>query len=106
MRISLASRAIPPQVSRPSRGVAQPGRAPALGAGSRQFESGRPDHQKIRSLGFYGSSNFENLPPPAELVAETVESPEAVLEEFRTLVKGMIPCHFKTGIVRFEQTFV
>jgi hypothetical protein len=26
------------------RGVAQPGRAPALGAGSRQFESGRPDH--------------------------------------------------------------
>ncbi len=27
-----------------SRGVAQPGRAPALGAGSRQFESGRPDH--------------------------------------------------------------
>jgi hypothetical protein len=26
-----------------SRGVAQPGRAPALGAGSRQFESGRPD---------------------------------------------------------------
>ena len=29
---------------RPVRGVAQPGRAPALGAGSRQFESGRPDH--------------------------------------------------------------
>ncbi len=27
-----------------ARGVAQPGRAPALGAGSRQFESGRPDH--------------------------------------------------------------
>ena len=26
-----------------ARGVAQPGRAPALGAGSRQFESGRPD---------------------------------------------------------------
>ena len=26
------------------RGVAQPGRAPALGAGGRRFESGRPDH--------------------------------------------------------------
>jgi hypothetical protein len=27
----------------PGRGVAQPGSAPALGAGGRQFESGRPD---------------------------------------------------------------
>lgn len=27
-----------------SRGVAQPGSAPALGAGSRRFESCRPDH--------------------------------------------------------------
>ena len=27
-----------------SRGVAQPGSAPALGAGGRRFESGRPDH--------------------------------------------------------------
>jgi len=35
--------------SRRLRGVAQPGRAPALGAGSRQFESGRPDHPWIRS---------------------------------------------------------
>ena len=26
------------------RGVAQPGSAPAWGAGGRQFESGRPDH--------------------------------------------------------------
>ena len=26
------------------RGVAQPGRAPRLGRGCRQFESGRPDH--------------------------------------------------------------
>ena len=32
-----------PRVRRVVRGVAQPGRAPALGAGSRQFESGRPD---------------------------------------------------------------
>ncbi len=30
----------------PQRDVAQPGRAPALGAGCRQFESGRPDHFK------------------------------------------------------------
>jgi hypothetical protein len=29
--------------SEASRGVAQPGSAPALGAGGRQFESGRPD---------------------------------------------------------------
>ncbi len=28
------------------RGVAQPGRAPALGAGCRKFESCRPDHFK------------------------------------------------------------
>ena len=35
------------------RGVAQPGRAPALGAGSRQFESGRPDlHKPISHKGF------------------------------------------------------
>ena len=27
-----------------SRGVAQPGSAPALGAGGRWFESSRPDH--------------------------------------------------------------
>jgi hypothetical protein len=27
------------------RGVAQPGSAPAWGAGGRQFKSGRPDHQ-------------------------------------------------------------
>lgn len=27
-----------------SRGVAQPGRAPAWGAGGRQFKSGHPDH--------------------------------------------------------------
>ena len=38
------------QGSAPSRGVAQPGRAPALGAGSRQFESGRPDHLIINGL--------------------------------------------------------
>lgn len=30
------------------RGVAQPGRAPALGAGGRRFESGRPDHFALR----------------------------------------------------------
>ena len=29
---------------RNDRGVAQPGRAPASGAGGRRFESGRPDH--------------------------------------------------------------
>ena len=32
------------------RDVAQLGRAPALGAGSRQFESGRPDSFKIKEL--------------------------------------------------------
>ena len=36
------------QWSGPLRGVAQPGRAPALGAGCRQFESGRPDHLTFR----------------------------------------------------------
>src|SRR3954466_7312645 len=33
-----------PPVCRGARGVAQPGRAPALGAGCRRFESSRPDH--------------------------------------------------------------
>ena len=32
------------------RGVAQPGRAPALGAGGREFESHRPDQFKINGL--------------------------------------------------------
>src|SRR5258708_5361299 len=32
------------------RGVAQPGSAPALGAGGRQFESGRPDHSQVTHL--------------------------------------------------------
>ncbi len=31
----------------PIRGVAQPGSAPALGAGGRQFKSDRPDHNRI-----------------------------------------------------------
>lgn len=46
------------QLRRPVRGVAQPGRAPALGAGSRQFESGRPDHQK--SLSIFLAFRFKN----------------------------------------------
>ena len=32
--------------NRCSRGVAQPGSAPALGAGGREFESRRPDQRK------------------------------------------------------------
>ena len=32
------------------RGVAQPGRAPALGAGGRWFESSRPDHLKYKGF--------------------------------------------------------
>ena len=43
------------------RGVAQPGSAPALGAGSRRFKSSRPDHLsdlQIPSL-FFG--NFLNI---------------------------------------------
>jgi hypothetical protein len=31
-----------------SRGVAQPGSAPALGAGCRRFKSSRPDHTALR----------------------------------------------------------
>jgi hypothetical protein len=33
-----------------SRGVAQPGSAPALGAGGREFESRRPDHSRPSGL--------------------------------------------------------
>ncbi len=40
---SIPSRAILPALAQ-QRGVAQPGRAPALGAGCRRFESCRPDY--------------------------------------------------------------
>ncbi len=46
----------------PQRDVAQPGRAPALGAGCRQFESGRPDHLKnlpSREVFYYAGGQFE-----------------------------------------------
>ena len=44
------------------RGVAQPGRAPALGAGSRQFESGRPDHLKSHEKPWFpGLFSFAGL---------------------------------------------
>ena len=33
------------------RGVAQPGSAPALGAGGLRFKSGRPDHSLIEQNG-------------------------------------------------------
>ncbi len=36
--------------NRDSRGVAQPGSAPALGAGGRWFESSRPDQQRLTAL--------------------------------------------------------
>ena len=44
------------------RGVAQPGSAPALGAGGRRFESGRPDGSCLSWLGSGSSSNFAREP--------------------------------------------
>src|SRR5437773_4132914 len=47
-----------------SRGVAQPGSAPALGAGGRWFESSRPDHfwsRGTRSRTDRGSTRAERL---------------------------------------------
>ena len=51
-----------------SRGVAQPGSAPAWGAGGRQFKSGRPDHYPTVSIpGKSPHPNVRNplLPPSA-----------------------------------------
>lgn len=43
------------RVKRSHRGVAQSGRAPALGAGGRRSESCHPDHISVR----YGNSTWE-----------------------------------------------
>ena len=51
------------------RGVAQPGSAPALGAGSRRFKSSRPDHNNINKLYSCRATIFEcmnALAPPYE----------------------------------------
>ena len=60
------------------RGVAQPGSAPALGAGSRRFKSSRPDHtQSRRSLpGSSPRCGLDPLPPrPAAHPAIPPRSP-------------------------------
>src|ERR671916_2170849 len=44
---------------RPRRGVAQPGSAPALGAGGRRFKSSRPDHRSLNC----GCSSMVELQP-------------------------------------------
>src|SRR5690348_12806727 len=43
------------------RGVAQPGRVPALGAGCRWFESSRPDH-RLRNELWSGADESADLP--------------------------------------------
>ena len=49
------------------RGVAQPGSAPALGAGSPRFESGRPDHfNSLKQQGFW--AHPENHQEPTSRV--------------------------------------
>ena len=50
--------------NRRPRGVAQPGSAPALGAGGRRFKSGRPDHT-------YKTSDF-GLPTGLPIVAHRI----------------------------------
>ena len=45
------------------RGVAQPGRAPRLGRGCRQFESGRPDHSFSGSCVSSGAQSGSKLRP-------------------------------------------
>ena len=49
-----------------SRGVAQPGSAPALGAGGRWFESSRPDHS-LASQGLRRTDRFRNRAAEAAL---------------------------------------
>lgn len=49
------------------RGVAQPGRALALGARSRQFESGRPDHLTFRVVPIHPVlPHGESRPAPSQ----------------------------------------
>ena len=59
------------------RGVAQPGSAPALGAGGRWFESSRPDHSLtfVRSVGATSSGVGRLAPPLAR-----IQSPRPLFE--------------------------
>ena len=52
-----------PLYTRPARGVAQLGRAPALGAGSRRFESGRPDSPVSAGCGSCASARGDEARP-------------------------------------------
>ena len=55
------------------RGVAQPGRAPVLGTGCRQFESGRPDHFKAITS-FFKSNKLGANPSKKVAVMATRKS--------------------------------
>src|SRR5712692_1403138 len=56
------------------RGVAQPGSAPALGAGGPRFESARPD-QFLQSLTF---GAVLSLPPTVAVFVVTLRSPRPI----------------------------
>ena len=56
--LSGVSRAGLKSVKQQCRGVAQPGSAPALGAGGRRFKSYRPDHFKVVRSGDMGNRTF------------------------------------------------
>src|SRR5947209_13163182 len=56
-----------------SRGVAQPGSAPALGAGGRRFKSYRPDQFPFRHLrGFHSGPRFDGRRSNVTMVLITV----------------------------------
>ena len=87
---------------RSGRGVAQPGSAPALGAGGRWFESSRPDHfpssgvtpgygQKAHSITFVDSKVLET--PVSWLSAHPAPFLPELLDQSHAIEDGGIPDH-------------
>ncbi len=78
-----------------SRGVAQPGSAPASGVGCRPFESARPDH----------SSSIQKRPPVMVGVIGAAAPPEELKEEAFLLGRGIaqrgwiLVCGGRTGVM-------
>ena len=74
-------------MGKPNRGVAQPGSAPALGAGCRRFESCLPDHFGPRRASG-GGQNDRGDGPPSPSSIDAVVSADSFGRVRRKLAKG------------------